>query len=72
MISVNGYEINVGDNVFILLTPIMNGHEFICGKVVGMTDKLVVVEALAYRHKWDKVMEIKEFRRYPNQVFVDK
>lgn len=70
MISFNNVEIEIGQKVIILQTPISNGHNFLHGEVVGLTSKQVVVKTFveSAKYHWDK--GDKEFKRYPEQVIV--
>lgn len=44
MLSFNGVEIEVGQKVCVLQTPIVREHTFLTGEVVALTKKTVQVE----------------------------
>lgn len=73
MISRNGIEIEVGQEVLVLRTPIVGQHEFYNGVVTKITSKQVVVEGEGLQDKWSWYKEgvhTFEYKRYPEQVIV--
>ena len=74
MLSRNGVELEVGQNVLILRTPIVGQHEFYNGVITKLTTKQVLVEGEGKQRKWnwkDENGTFKfEYKRYPEQVIV--
>ena len=67
MKSFNNIEIEVGIDVIVLQTPIVRGHEFLKGKVVALTKKMVQVECSSLMD-WNGGAKL--FNRQPEQVIV--
>lgn len=70
MKSFNSIEIEVGMDVIVLQTPIVRGHEFLKGKVVALTKKMVQVEAFSTGDRFGYDKGLKMFNRQPEQVIV--
>ena len=72
MISRNGIELEVGQEVLVLRTPIHGQHQFYNGGVTKITSKQVVVEGLGKQRKWtySEHDQTFEYKRYPEQVIV--
>ena len=74
MISRNGIELEVGQNVLVLRTPIVGQHEFYNGVITNLTTKQVVVEGEGEQRKWNwkdenGIFKFK-YKRYHEQVIV--
>lgn len=69
MKSINGVEIEVGQEVFVLQTPIIGEHQFVKGVVVKISPKTVSVEGL-FKEKYIRGFVRKRVNRYPEQIFV--
>lgn len=73
MISRNGIELEVGQNVLVLRTPVAGQHEFYNGVITKLTAKQVVVEGKGKQYKWswrEDGEQTFEYKRYPEQVIV--
>ena len=75
MISRNGVELEVGQNVLVLRTPNVEQHEFYNGVITKLTAKQVIVEGNGKQRKWNwkngEDTFTFEYRRYPEQVIVN-
>lgn len=70
MKSINGIEIEVGQEVFVLQTPIIGGaHQYVKCVVVKISPKTVSVEGL-FKEKYIRGFVRKCVNRYPDQIFV--
>ena len=70
MLSRNGVELEVGQNVLILRTPIVGQHEFYNGVITKLTTKQVWVEGEKWNWKDENDTFKFEYKRYPEQVIV--
>ena len=69
MKSINGIEIEVGQEVFVLQTPIIGDHQYVKCVVVKISPKTVSVEGL-FKEKYIRGFVRKRVNRYPEQIFV--
>lgn len=72
MLSRNGVELEVGQEVLVLRTPISGQHPFYNGVITKITAKQVVVEGKGKQRKWtySEYDQTFEYKRYPEQVIV--
>ena len=72
MISRNGIELEVGQEVLVLRIPINGQHQFYNGIITKLTAKQVVVEGVGKQYKWTYAEHDQtfEYKRYPEQVIV--
>lgn len=69
MKTLDGIEIQVGMQVYLLQVPILGQHEFKIGTVTKLSDRQVVVE-YAKEDRWSRGADsrLSEVRRYPDQL----
>lgn len=70
MKSFNNIEIEVWMDVIVLQTPIVRWYEFLKGKVVALTKKMVQVEVSSTGDRFGFDKWLKVFKRQPEQVIV--
>lgn len=73
MISRNGVDLEIGQNVLVLRTPIVGQHEFYEGVIIKLTSKQAVIEGKGKQHKWswrEDGEHTFEYKRYPEQIIV--
>lgn len=69
MKSVNGIDLDVGQEVFIMQTPIIGEHEFVSGTVVKLNKKTVTINA-NFHERFVRGLVNKDVNRYGHQIFV--
>jgi hypothetical protein len=69
MKSLNGIELEVGQEVWLLQTPVIRDHEYILGKVTKVNAKTVTVNGY-FHERFVRGFVNKDVQRYGHQVFV--
>lgn len=69
MESINGIALEVGQEVYILQTPIIGEHRFVLGVITGIHKTKVSVEGL-FTERYLRGFIRKVVTRYPNQIIV--
>lgn len=71
MKTLDGVEIQVGMQVYLLQVPILGQHEFKIGTVTKLSERQVTV-LYAKRDRWSRGDEnrLEEVRRYPEQLLA--
>ena len=71
MKTLDGVEIQIGMQVYLLQVPILGQHEFKIGTVTKLSDRQVVVE-YAKEDRWSRGDDsrLSEVRRYPAQLLA--
>ena len=69
MESVNGVVLEIGQEVYVLQTPIIGEHRFVLGVITGIHKTKVSVEGL-FTEKYVRGFVKKVVNRYPNQIIV--
>lgn len=67
--TLDGTEITVGMEVYLLQVPVMREHEFKIGKVVKISDKTVHV-SYNRSDRWSREDEIAIVKRQPHQLIT--
>lgn len=68
MLDFFGGELNVGDRVALVATPIIGEHELITGVLTRYTSKLIEVEIEWYKYRSSREKTVYKTFRRPSQV----